>query len=141
TLFSLSELMDEKKAYQKACLGICKKRVNATIEGLDIDIGPNEYFDYYYGLIDFEFFARKHLGDEVVTWMKANVHPLDITFRLAEEHGIVLLNGGGFAAPNWSARVSFANLDNEAYANIGFAVRAVATGYVREYEAAKRAKS
>jgi aspartate 4-decarboxylase len=52
----------------------------------------------------------------------------------------VLLNGGGFAAPNWSARVSFANLDDEAYANIGRAVRAVATGYVREYEAAKRAK-
>src|ERR1700758_4297584 len=42
TLFSLSELMDEKKAYQKACLGICKKRVDATIEGLDIDVGPNE---------------------------------------------------------------------------------------------------
>ena len=32
TLFSLSELMDEKKAYQKACIGICKKRVEATIE-------------------------------------------------------------------------------------------------------------
>ena len=59
--------------------------------------------------------------------MKANVHPLDILFRLAEEHGIVLLNGGGFAAPNWSTRVSLANLDDAAYANIGRAVRAVAT--------------
>ena len=74
----------------------------------------------------------------MLEYVKANVHPLDIVFRLAEEHGIVLLNGGGFAAPNWSARVSFANLDDEAYANIGRAVRAVATGYVREYEAAKR---
>jgi aspartate 4-decarboxylase len=62
TLFSLSELMDEKKDYQKACIGICKKRVEATIEGLDIEVGPNEYFDYYYGLIDFEFFARKYLA-------------------------------------------------------------------------------
>src|SRR5213076_3286709 len=41
--------------------------------------------------------------------MKANVHPLDIVFRLAEDHGIVLLNGGGFAAPDWSVRISFAN--------------------------------
>ena len=82
TLFSLSELMDEKKAYQKACIGICKKRVEATIEGLDIEVGPNQYFDYYYGLIDFEFFARKYLGEDVVKWMKANVHPLDIVFRL-----------------------------------------------------------
>jgi aspartate 4-decarboxylase len=36
--------------------------------------------------------------------------------------------------------VSFANLNDEAYANIGRAVRAVATSYVREYEAATRAK-
>src|SRR5205814_2359550 len=78
TLFSLSELMDEKKVYQKACIGICKQRVQATIEGLDIEVGPNQYFDYYYGIIDFEFFARKYLGEDVVKWMKANVHPLDI---------------------------------------------------------------
>ena len=32
SLFSLYELMDDKKAYQKACIGICKKRVQATIE-------------------------------------------------------------------------------------------------------------
>ena len=37
TMFSLAELMDTKKDYQKACLGICKKRVEATIEGLGID--------------------------------------------------------------------------------------------------------
>ena len=92
-------------------------------------------------LFDLEFWLKNNVSPEVLEYVKANVHPLDIVFRLAEEHGIVLLNGGGFAAPNWSARVSFANLDDEAYANIGRAVRAVATGYVREYEAAKRAKS
>ena len=48
-------------------------------------------------------------------WVKANVHPLDIVFRLAEDHGIVLLNGGGFDAPDWSVRVSFANLDDDVY--------------------------
>ncbi len=37
TLFSLAELMDEKKDYQKACIGIVKKRVEATIEGLGIE--------------------------------------------------------------------------------------------------------
>ena len=136
TLFSLSELMDEKKVYQKACIGICKQRVQATIEGLDIEVGPNQYFDYYYGLIDFEFFARKYLGEDVVKWMKANVHPLDIVFRLAEDHGIVLLNGGGFAAPDWSVRISFANLENHVYDDIGRAVRAIARGYRQAYEAA-----
>ena len=93
------------------------------------------YFDYYYGLIDFEFLARKYLGEDVVTWMKANVHPLDIVFRLAEDHGIVLLNGSGFAAPDWSVRISFANLDDHVYDDIGRAVRAIARGYRQAYEA------
>jgi aspartate 4-decarboxylase len=136
TLFSLYELMDEKKQYQKACIGIVRKRVMATIEGLGIEVAPNELFDAYYGLIDFEFWARKYLGDDVVEWMKKNVHPLDIVFRLAEDHGIVLLNGSGFEAPDWSVRVSFANLDDHVYDDIGRAVRAVARSYRQAYEAA-----
>ena len=40
-------------------------------------------------------------------------------FRLAEDHGIVLLNGSGFDAPDWSVRVSFANLDDDVYDDIG----------------------
>jgi aspartate 4-decarboxylase len=136
TMFSLAELMDEKKDYQKACIGIVKKRVNATLEGIGIPVGENELFDYYYGLIDFEFFARKYLGEEMVAWMKEHVHPLDIVFRLAEDHGIVLLNGSGFAAPDWSVRISFANLDDHVYDDIGRALRAIARGYRQQYETA-----
>jgi aspartate 4-decarboxylase len=137
SLFSLYELMDEKKHYQKACIGIVRKRVEATIEGLGIEVAPNQLFDWYYGLIDFEFWARKYVGEDVVRWMKDNVHPLDIVFRLAEDHGIVLLNGSGFDAPNWSVRVSFANLDDHVYDDIGRAVRAVARSYRQAYEAAR----
>ena len=46
-------------------------------------------------------------------FIKQNVHPLDIVFRLARDYGIVLLNGGGFQAPDWSVRVSFANLNDD----------------------------
>lgn len=138
TLFSLYELMDEKKQYQKACIGIVRKRVEATIEGLGIEVAPNQNFDWYYGLIDFEFWARKYVGEDVVKWMKANVHPLDIVFRLAEDHGIVLLNGSGFEAPDWSVRVSFANLNDHVYDDIGRAVRAVARSYRQAYEASKQ---
>ena len=71
--------------------------------------------------------------------MKAHVHPLDIVFRLAEDHGIVLLNGGGFDAPDWSVRVSFANLDDDVYDDIGRAVRAVARSYVMAFRASQAA--
>jgi len=137
SLFSLAELMDEKKDYQKACIGIVKQRVRATIEGLGIEVQDNPNFDWYYGLVDLEFWMRKYVGEEVVAWVKKNVHPLDIVFRLAEDHGIVLLNGGGFDAPNWSVRVSFANLNDHVYDDIGRAVRAVAREYVQAFEVAK----
>jgi aspartate 4-decarboxylase len=140
TLFSLAELHDRTKVYQQACIDLLRHRVLATIEGLGIDIPPNPLFDWYYGLIDFDFWMRKYGGEDVVEWMKAHVHPLDIVFRLAEDHGIVLLNGGGFDAPDWSVRVSFANLDDDVYDDIGRAVRAVARGYVMAYRAARAAE-
>jgi len=57
----------------------------------------------------------------------------DKLISLAEDHAIVFLNGGGFDAPDWSVRVSFANLPDAVYEDIGRAVRAVARGYVEAY--------
>ena len=68
--------------------------------------------------------------------MKENIHPLDIVFRLAQDHGIVLLNGSGFAAPDWSVRISFANLNDHVYDDIGRALRAIARGYREQYQKA-----
>ena len=137
TMFSLCELMDEKKDYQKACMSIVHRRMQTLLEGMDLQVPPNPSFDAYYALIDFEFWARKNIGDEAVEYLKKNVHPLDLAFRLAEAHGIVLLNGGGFEAPNWSMRVSLANLPDEAYEDIGRGVRTIARGYRDRYEASK----
>ena len=139
SLFSLAEMMDGAKSYQKACMEICHRRAKAMIEGLGIEVTPNPLYDAYYGLIDFEFFARKNIGEEAVEYLKKNVHPLDLAFRLAENHGIVLLNGGGFEAPNWSLRVSLANLPDEVYEDIGRGVRAIARGYRDAFEASKHA--
>jgi aspartate 4-decarboxylase len=139
SLFSLAEMMDEAKLYQKACMEIVHRRAQAMIEGLGIEVAPNTLYNAYYGLIDFEFWARKNIGQEAVEYLKKNVHPLDLAFRLAEDHGIVLLNGGGFEAPDWSLRVSLANLPDEAYEEIGRGVRSIARGYRATFEASKRA--
>ena len=135
TMFSLSELMDANKVYQKACMEICQTRVRELLQGLPLNVQPNPNFAAYYGTIDFEFWLRKYLDDSMVTWLKKNVHPLDLVYKLSENHSVVLLNGGGFDAPNWSVRVSFANLPDEAYEDIGRAVRAVGRGYVDAYAA------
>jgi aspartate 4-decarboxylase len=141
SLFSLSELMDADKRYRAACKEIVQRRVWSMIESMDLQLSPNPNFDAYYGLIDFEFWARKNIGDEAVEYLKKNIHPLDLAFRLAEDHGIVLLNGGGFEAPDWSLRVSLANLPDEAYEDIGRGVRTVARGYRDAYEASRPASA
>ena len=139
SLFSLAEMMDTAKVYQRACMEILHRRAMAMIEGLGIEVSPNELYDAYYGLIDFEFWARKNIGQDAVEYLKKNVHPLDLAFRLAEDHGIVLLNGGGFDAPDWSLRVSLANLADEVYEEIGRGVRSIARGYRHAFEASKQA--
>jgi aspartate 4-decarboxylase len=139
SLFSLAEMMDTKKEYQKACKEIVNRRVWSMIDSMGLQLAPNPNYDAYYGLIDFEFWARKNIGDKAVEYLKAHVHPLDLAFRLAEAHGIVLLNGGGFAAPDWSLRVSLANLPDEAYEDIGRGVRTVARGYRDAFEASQEA--
>ena len=139
SLFSLCEMMDAKKEYQKECKEIANRRAWSMIESMALQLTPNPNYDAYYGLIDFEFWARKNIGNEAVEYLKKNIHPLDLAFRLAEDHGIVLLNGGGFSAPDWSLRVSFANLPDEAYEDLGRGVRTIARGYRDAYEASKTA--
>ena len=139
SLFSICEMMDGEKRYQIACKEIVNRRVWTFIDGLGLKLSPNQNYDAYYGLIDFEFWARKNIGEEAVEYLKKNVHPLDLAFRLAEAHGIVLLNGGGFEAPDWSMRVSLANLPDEAYEDIGRGVRAIARGYRDAFEASRAA--
>ena len=140
SMFSLVELMDVEKRYQAACKEIVYRRIHDLLEGLGLELPPNPLYDAYYGLIDFEFWANKNIGKEAVEYLKKHVHPLDLAFRLAEDHGIVLLNGGGFDAPDWSLRVSLANLGDDAYEEIGRGVRSIARGYRDAYEAQKDAQ-
>jgi aspartate 4-decarboxylase len=140
SLFSLSEMMDAKKAYQAACMEIVNKRIWSLLDGLGLadQLTPNPNYDAYYALLDFEFWARKNIGDKAVDYLKKHIHPLDLAFRLAEAHGIVLLNGGGFDAPEWSLRISLANLPDDVYDDIGRGVRSIARGYRDAYEAATK---
>jgi aspartate 4-decarboxylase len=71
--------------------------------------------------------------------MKENYHPLDPVYRLAVDHAIVLLNGSGFEAPDWSLRISFANLPDDVYDDIGRAILAVARSYMEAHRFAQGA--
>jgi aspartate 4-decarboxylase len=50
SMFSLAELMDTAKLYQKACQEIVHRRFWAMIKGLGLELSPNPLYDAYYGL-------------------------------------------------------------------------------------------
>jgi aspartate 4-decarboxylase len=59
---------------------------------------------------------------------------VDVLYRLAEESSIVLLSGGGFQGPEWSIRISLANLNDEAYLKIGEVLHRILEEYVSEWK-------
>jgi aspartate 4-decarboxylase len=129
--------MDEKKQYQKSTMEIVQRRYRATVEGLGVDVKPPPHYAYYYGIVDLHAAIARHLGDDVVRFVEENYHPLDPVYRLAVDHAIVLLNGSGFDAPDWSLRISFANLQDDVYDDIGRAVLAVARAYAEAHRFAQ----
>ena len=59
SLFSLSELMDKEKLYQKACKEIVNRRIHILLEWHGPPGPAKSEFDAYYALIDFEFWATE----------------------------------------------------------------------------------
>jgi aspartate 4-decarboxylase len=51
----------------------------------------------------------------------------------------VLLNSSGFNGPEWSIRISLANLNDEDYSKIGQVLYNVLEDYVKEWEKSKTA--
>ncbi len=90
---------------------------------------PDPYRASYYSEIDMMVWAKKFYGDEFADYLRDNYEPLDFVVRLANETAIVLLNGDGFDGPEWSVRVSLANLNDSDYLKIGTAIRSILDDY------------
>jgi aspartate 4-decarboxylase len=119
TLFSLFALCDKDDRYKKLTTDIVQRRLKALWGGLGLPLPPDPMRAGYYATLDIMVWAEKTHGPAFVEFLKKNYHPFDVLFALAEKFSTVLLNGSGFAGPDWSVRVSLANLPDEAYAKIG----------------------
>ena len=137
-LFSLFALLDADDAYTKRCRKICQDRLHALCQGLGLDLHEDPQRTSYYTTLDVEAWAMKNVGAGFMDYVKSHREPLDLVFALAQRHSTVLLNGSGFGGPPWSARVSLANLDDAAYAQIGKNLAAVVKGAVEKWEKAGR---
>lgn len=78
--------------------------------------------------------ATCYYGKEFGEYLQKQYKPVDILYRLAEESSIVLLSGGGFQGPEWSIRISLANLKDDAYSKIGEALHKILEEYVESWK-------
>jgi aspartate 4-decarboxylase len=139
-LFSLSALLDTAGVYKKLAQDICRRRLKALWEGMGQTLPEDAHRAAYYADIDLMDWARQQYGPGFARFLADHYPPADILFRLAGRSSVVLLNGGAFAGPQWSLRVSLANLPDEAYGQIGRYLKEAATEYTRTWQAARRAR-
>jgi len=133
-LFSLFALTDEAGTYKSNTRAIIARRLRALVAGLGVELPIDPLAAHYYVELDLLSWAQRNWGDDFCRWMQENFEPTDPVFRLAEQHSVVLLNGGGFDGPEWSVRISLANLPPHAYQQIGRWLQAVGDGYKAEYD-------
>jgi len=133
-LFSLQELLDaDSRLYRKEVQDIVHERYSALYNALGTQGGLLPCYAQYYTTIDIYELARDRHGAEFADWMKKTHEPIDFVWRLAEEKGVVLMDGGGFDAPEMSVRVSLANLFKKDYERIGKAISELLEDYYQQF--------
>lgn len=134
TLFALSSLLDKENRYRTRMLQIIADRLETLWKNAGFTLLPDPLRAGYYSEIDMLVWAKKFHGEEFVDYLIHTYNPLDIVFRLATETGLVVLNGGGFDGPEWSVRVSLANLNEADYARIGQSLQQILDSYAKEWK-------
>ncbi|MDU2167819.1 MAG: aspartate 4-decarboxylase [Clostridium perfringens] len=136
--FSAFSLVDKENAYKNQTIDICHRRQRLLFEGLDLPIKENPYDASYYAEFDLLQWALKNYGSEFANYLESNYKPVDVLYKLAEESSIVLLSGGGFQGPEWSVRISLANLDDDAYSEIGTVLRKILEDFVHHWKSSTK---
>ncbi len=136
--FCMFALIDKDNIYKKQTIATCKRRQKLLYDGLGLPVREDSNDAAYYTQFDLLQWARINYDDSFADYLKSTYHPVDILLRLAEESSIVLLSGGGFSGPEWSIRISLANLNDEAYSIIGSVTRKILEQYIGEWEGAKK---
>ena len=112
--FSAFTLIDKQNEYKHKTMEICQTRKKLLFNSLGLEMVNDPNDACYYTQLDLLQWAEKNHGKEFANYLKENYKPVDILYNLAQDSSIVLLGGCGFAGPEWSIRISLANLYDEA---------------------------
>jgi aspartate 4-decarboxylase len=136
-LFSLFALLDTANRYKQLTRSICNRRLRKLVDGLGVEWFDDPQRAEYYATIDLLNWGKHQYGPDFEK-LTRHFHPFDALFAVAEQYGTVLLNGSGFAGPDWSLRVSLANLDDAAYAKIGDQLRSMLDTVMTRWKEAQK---
>ena len=137
TLFALDGLLDAAGSRKRIARSVVRERFERLYRGAGLVPPDDPLLTHYYASLEIPALARSRYGAAFATWLTMSFEPIDFVIRLAEERGIVLLDGGGFDAPRMSVRVSLANLPDEAYEPIGRAIAALLGDYHAQWQRAR----
>lgn len=129
SLFSSFSLLDKEDKYKNKMQEMIHRRLKALWDSTGFTLVDDPLRVGYYSEIDMLVWGKIFYGEDFVEYLKKTYSPLDVVFRLANETSLVLLNGGGFAGPEWSVRVSLANLNEKDYIKIGQGIKRILDEY------------
>ncbi|MEG1311609.1 MAG: aspartate 4-decarboxylase [Romboutsia sp.] len=132
--FSAFALIDTENDYKSLNISICKKRQELLYNALQIPPNEDKNNAAYYTQFDIEQWGKINYGEDFINYIKSNYNPVDILYKLANDYSVVLLSGSGFAGPEWSIRVSLANLHDSSYPKIGKAIKSILNEYVSDWK-------
>jgi aspartate 4-decarboxylase len=138
TLFALFFMMKNNVSFIKGTKKALNNRIHKLYQSFGLPIEYDKAATNYYSIIDFLKVARERYGDSFVKWLEKTYDPLSFVFALADMESVIVLPGKGFEAPNWSVRVSLANLMPSEYVQIGKKMSEILEAAFDHYKAEKK---
>jgi aspartate 4-decarboxylase len=132
--FAIFSILDKNNKYRQLTKDICRNRKKLLFKSLGLKLDDNPYSASYYTEFDLLEWSINIYGNDFANYLKKNHKPVEILFLLAKKSSIVLLSGAGFQGPEWSIRISLANLNDEDYITIGEVLKNILESYFLQWK-------
>lgn len=132
--FCAFALLDDENIYKKQTIEICHRRQKLLFDSLGLSLRKDINDAAYYTEFDLLEWANYNYGSGFANYLESSYKPVEVLYRLAEESSIVLLSGSGFQGPEWSIRISLANLRDEDYTIIGKTLHGILDEFVSRWK-------
>lgn len=132
---ALTHLLNvENDEYINKTNEIINERYDALMNALNLAKDEDVNNAKYYCLLDLKNMFKVRYSEEFKTYITSKYTLLDILNDLASIEGVVVMYGPGFDAPDWSIRISLANLNKDQYIELARRIYELFDEYFEKYQ-------